>query len=187
MSPKTVIKNLTSSELFLGFVPPNGVKVAANGSVTIDGNILAELAARSNKTARQHFAAFVQAIRDKKIDAYVVPGSVHVVKEVTADTTVDANDGSPQLVVVNGSAAVTLTLPAPRVGLVVRVINRVNQNLTVNGVTGVKFVAKGNSNANSVAFTTAAENKIGAAVEFVGVSDTHYAVFTLSDHTLTVS
>lgn len=188
MTPKTIIKNKSNTKRFLGYVPPNGVEVPANGSVVVDGDLVVELMAGKNKTSKANLKSLINDIRTNVVDLVQLHGASTNVITVSGDYTVDLNNGSDQVIVVNSTANTTVTLPAPRVGLRVLVSSQVNYNLTVNlSDSNVKFVVSGNSNANSLSFSTAAENKTGAALLLIGISDNRYLALKLSDQTLTVS
>jgi len=187
MTPKTIIKNKTSVERFLGYVPPNGVTVAANGTVVVDGDLLADLMAGKDKTARLHLKSFLDDIKNNNVDVVVTQSADENVITVTGDYTVDVDNGAKQLLVVNSANDVTITLPAPRVGFKVKVFSVVDKNITVTVVNSTtnKFVVDGGDNKTSVAFSTG--DKTGACLEVVGISDTKYAVVKLSSHTLTLA
>jgi hypothetical protein len=189
MTPKTIIRNKTNKDVFLGYVPFNGVVLPANGTVVVDGDLLADLMAGKDKTARLHLKSFLDDIKNNKVDVVVTQSADENVVNVTGNYTVDVNNGAKQLLVVNSTNNVTITLPAPRVGFKVKVFSVVDKNVTVTVINNTtnKFVVEGGDNKVSVAFSTAAENKVGACLEVTGISDTKYAVVKLSSHTLTLA
>lgn len=176
MRPRTIIRNKTNSDIFLGWVPPNGVNVPANGSVVIDGNIVAEIASRQNKVAQQHFNSLLQRIDSNQLDVVVVPGATVSVVSTNANSySVALANGVPQLVVVDATGGnKTVTLPAPRAGIVVHVASQLagTNTVTVNvgDTTNHRILRKDGSLGTSLTL-----NNTAASVTLVGISDSIYA------------
>lgn len=66
------------------------------------------------------------------------------------------------------SAAMTITLPTPRLGLRYRFVNSVDQNMIIAAAAAGQLITFNDIAADSVAFSTAG-NKIGASCEVLGV------------------
>ena len=70
---KTKVQNVSGAELFLGFVPPHGVTLADDASVTVDGDLRSVLSSgRARYSRRTELAALDAALAAEHIEVSTV-------------------------------------------------------------------------------------------------------------------
>ena len=106
----------------------------------------------------------------------------------TANYTVVDQDNGTFFTTLGASGAVTFTLPAVASAKGQRYLfyNAVDQNMTVQSAAANGLITFNNAAASSVAFSTAG-NKIGAAVEVIGISGSKWLVRPSGANTMTVA
>jgi hypothetical protein len=67
----SVVTNISSNRLPFGFLPPHGKELAAGASVTIDGDLVAQLKTGGGRTHTRKLAGFKAAVADKLLRYYV--------------------------------------------------------------------------------------------------------------------
>jgi hypothetical protein len=98
------------------------------------------------------------------------------IKTVTTSTTVTADDDRT-LFIVNGSGAITMTLPdiTKSKGLKFGFRNIADQNMIIASAVAGDLIGLGNAAADTVTFSTSSQ-KIGAAADVLGIDNASYFV-----------
>ena len=91
----TVIKNNTSGELHLSFIPPHGIKLGAGQTYTVTGSLIDAIRANF-KSWKRKLAALKKAVESNKVYIVMTPASVF-----------QDNLGNPKVVAVDALGALT--------------------------------------------------------------------------------